>query len=142
KVKTAKDKYYYDHRSQDLHPVRGRDRRTPYRLHRYDECPVSQEPRRKDLAGTERTRAGRKIWWGNCYGYDVVRSSSKAGEPERGDHRVNEKEAAIVLHIFNEYVAGKSPKAIAHALNKRNIPGPTGKAWGPSTINGNWRRGT
>jgi site-specific DNA recombinase len=37
---------------------------------------------------------------------------------------------------------GKSPKAIAHVLNKRNIPGPGGKAWGPSTINGNWRRGT
>ncbi len=37
---------------------------------------------------------------------------------------------------------GKSPKAIAHALNKRKVPGPAGKGWGPSTINGNWRRGT
>ena len=88
-----------------------------------------------------RVRAG-KSGGGNCYGYDVVRSSSKASEPERGDRRVNEKEAAIVSHVFNEYAGGKSPKAIAHALNKRKIPGPTGKAWGPSTINGNWRRGT
>jgi site-specific DNA recombinase len=88
-----------------------------------------------------RVRAG-KSGGGNCYGYDVVRSSSNATEPERGDRRVNEKEAAIVSHVFNEYAGGKSPKAIAHALNKRNIPGPTGKAWGPSTINGNWRRGT
>ena len=87
-----------------------------------------------------RVRAG-KSGGGNCYGYDVVRSSSN-GEPERGDRRINEKEAAIVSCVFNEYVAGKSPKAIAHALNKRKIPGPTGKAWGPSTINGNWRRGT
>jgi site-specific DNA recombinase len=79
---------------------------------------------------------------GNCYGYEVVRRSSKEGEPERGDRRVNDKEAAIVSYIFNEYGVGKSPKAIAHALNKSKIPGPADKAWGPSTINGNWRRGT
>jgi site-specific DNA recombinase len=71
-----------------------------------------------------------------------VKRVSEAGEPERGERRVNEKEAAIVCHIFDEYAAGKSPKAIALALNKREIPGPSGKAWGPSTINGNWRRGT
>jgi site-specific DNA recombinase len=88
-----------------------------------------------------RVRAG-KSGGGNSYGYDVVKRLSEAGEPERGDRRVNEEEAAIVCHIFNEYAAGKSPKAIAHALNKRKIPGPSGKAWGPSTINGNWRRGT
>jgi site-specific DNA recombinase len=88
-----------------------------------------------------RVRAG-KSGGGNCYGYDVVRGSSNTGEPERGDRCVNEKEAAIVSYVFNEYAAGKSPKAIAHALNQRKVPGPTGKAWGPSTINGNWRRGT
>jgi Recombinase len=88
-----------------------------------------------------RVRAG-KSGGGNCYGYDLVRRSSNADEPERGDRCINEKEAAIVSYIFNEYAAGKSPKAIAHALNKKKIPGPTDKAWGPSTINGNWRRGT
>jgi len=88
-----------------------------------------------------RVRAG-KSGGGNCYGYDVVQSLSKAGEPERGDRRVNEKEAAIVCSIFNEYASGRSPKAIARMLNDRKIQGPTGQAWGPSTINGNWRRGT
>ena len=88
-----------------------------------------------------RVRAG-KSGGGNCYGYDVVRGPSNAGEPERGGRCVNEKEAAIVSYVFNEYAAGKSPKAIAHALNRRKVPGPAGKAWGPSTINGNWRRGT
>jgi Resolvase, N terminal domain len=29
---------------------------------RYDERPVPQEPRRKDVAGTKRARAGRKVW--------------------------------------------------------------------------------
>ena len=88
-----------------------------------------------------RVRAG-KSGGGNCYGYDVVKSLSKAGEPERGGRRVNEKEAAIVSYIFNEYTARRSPKAIARTLNDRKIQGPTGQAWGPSTINGNWRRGT
>ena len=88
-----------------------------------------------------RVRFG-KSGGGNCYGYDVVKKLNKAGEPEHGERRVNDEEAAIISYIFNEYATGKSPTAIAHALNKRNIPGPAGKAWGPSTINGNWRRGT
>ncbi len=45
-------------------------------------------------------------------------------------------------HIFSEYASGKSSKAVALALNKANVPGPSGKGWGPSAINGNWRRGT
>jgi DNA invertase Pin-like site-specific DNA recombinase len=88
-----------------------------------------------------RVRAG-KSGGGNCYGYDVVRGPRDGGDPERGGRCINENEAAIVSYIFNEYAAGKSPKTIAHALNKKKIPGPTGNAWGPSTINGNWRRGT
>ena len=73
---------------------------------------------------------------GKCYGYDVVH-----GE-ERGHRTINEAQAAIVRRIFEEYAAGKSPKAIALALNKEGIPGPMGKAWGQSTINGNRQRGT
>ncbi|TXL75228.1 recombinase family protein [Vineibacter terrae] len=101
----------------------------------------------KDLADkTRRGLRGRveagKSGGGNSYGYDVVRAFRDSGEPEYGGQKVNEAEAATVQFIFNEYAAGKSPKAIAHGLNKRKIPGPSGKGWGPSTINGNWRRGT
>jgi site-specific DNA recombinase len=101
----------------------------------------------KDLADkTRRGLRGRveagKSGGGNSYGYDVVVKVSGSGEPERGERRINEAEASVVRHIFNEYAAGKSPKAIALALNRRSVPGPAGKAWGPSTINGNWRRGT
>jgi site-specific DNA recombinase len=60
----------------------------------------------------------------------------------RAQTRRSSYQAVIVNHVFNEYAAGKSPRAIAHALNKRNIRGPAGKNWGSSTINGNWRRGT
>ncbi|WOS64637.1 recombinase family protein [Sinorhizobium fredii] len=101
----------------------------------------------KDLADkTRRGQRGRieagKSGGGNSYGYDVVVQFTDAGEPIRGDRRVNESEAATVRQIFNDYATGKSPKAIAHALNRRGVPGPSGKGWGPSTINGNWRRGT
>ncbi len=101
----------------------------------------------KDLADkTRRGLRGRveagKSGGGNSFGYDVVKSFSEAGEPERGERKINEREAATVRHIFNEYATGKSPRAIALALNKKSIPGPSGKGWGPSTINGNWRRGT
>ena len=88
-----------------------------------------------------RIEAG-KSGGGNSYGYDVVVKLTAAGEPERGDRRINEGEAGIIRHIFTDYAAGKSPKAIAHALNRQKISGPSGKGWAPSTINGNWRRGT
>jgi site-specific DNA recombinase len=34
-----------------------------------------------------------------------------------------------------------SPKAITRALNRDKVPGPRGRAWGPSTIHGQRRRG-
>jgi DNA invertase Pin-like site-specific DNA recombinase len=94
---------------------------------------------RRGLEG--RIRQGRS-GGGKAYGYDVVRSFSEDGEPRRGARTVNEAEAAIVRRIFEAYAAGTSPRAIAHALNREGILGPSGKAWGPSTINGNRERGT
>jgi site-specific DNA recombinase len=95
----------------------------------------------KDLADkTRRGLRGRveqgKSGGGKCYGYDVI-----PGE-EKGGRTINEMEAAIVMRICQDYADGKSPKAIAHQLNKEGVPGPTGKGWGPSTINGNRNRGT
>ncbi|GGC12532.1 resolvase [Novosphingobium endophyticum] len=94
---------------------------------------------RRGLRG--RVEAGRS-GGGNSYGYDVVVNVSASGEADRGERTINEQQAAIVREIFNAYAAGKSPKAIALDLNKRGESGPSGKGWGPSTINGNWRRGT
>jgi site-specific DNA recombinase len=79
---------------------------------------------------------------GLCYGYDVVRKHDAAGEPVRGERSINENEARIVRRIFKEFADGKSPRAIARALNADGIPGPSGATWGPSTINGNKERGT
>ena len=101
----------------------------------------------KDLAHkTRRGLEGRirqgKSGGGLCFGYDVVHKVDPAGEPVHGERRINEVEAAIVCRVFQEFAQGRSPRAIAHALNKEAIPGPAGKSWGPSTIYGNWRRST
>jgi DNA invertase Pin-like site-specific DNA recombinase len=101
----------------------------------------------KDLAHkTRRGLEGRvrqgKSGGGLCFGYDVVRKVDASGEALHGERRINEGEAAIVRRIFEEFAKGRSPRAIAQSLNKDGIAGPGGRSWGPSTIYGNWRRGT
>src|SRR5215471_13923297 len=101
----------------------------------------------KDLADkTRRGLRGRveagKSGGGNSYGYDVVRGLGPNGQPLTGERRINAQEAAIVRRIFEEYGAGVSPRAIAKRLNAESVLGPSGKAWGASTIHGNRRRGT
>ena len=101
----------------------------------------------KDLADkTRRGLRGRieagKSGGGNSYGYDVVRTIGKDGEPLRGERQINSLQAAIIIRIFTAYAAGVSPRTIAKALNEEHIAGPSGKAWGASTIHGNRQRGT
>jgi site-specific DNA recombinase len=101
----------------------------------------------KDLAAkTHRGLRGRveegKSGGGLCYGYDVVKRTDAAGEPIRGERRVNEAEAQVVRRIFREFAAGKSPRAIVLDLNRESIPGPFGDAWGDTTIRGHACRGT
>ena len=89
---------------------------------------------RRGLRG--RVEAGRS-GGGKAYGYDVVKS-----EDDKGRRTINPAEAESVRRIFRDYGAGKSPKAIAAALNREGVPGPSGRGWGQSTINGNRHRGT
>ena len=101
----------------------------------------------KDLAHkTRRGLEGRirqgKSGGGLSFGYEVVHKIDASGEAERGKRRINEAEAAIVCRIFQEFAQGRSPRAIAQSLNKEGMPGPAGRSWGPSTIYGNWQRGT
>jgi len=79
---------------------------------------------------------------GNAYGYDVVRRLTAGGNTDRGERRTNPDQAAIVRRIFEACAAGTSPRRIAFRLNEEDIPGPSGKAWSASTINGNRARGT
>ncbi|GER02104.1 resolvase [Iodidimonas gelatinilytica] len=78
---------------------------------------------------------------GKAYGYDVVTHVDARGQVERGDRVINEEEAQVVRQIFQDYVAGLSPGAIAKSLNGAGIASPQGGIWRASTINGNRKRG-
>src|SRR3954454_19354135 len=100
----------------------------------------------KDLAEkTHRGLRGRiedgKSAGGLCYGYRVVKAIS-AGSVTTGEREIEAAEAAVVLRVFRDFVAGVSPKQIAKNLNREGVPGPFGGAWSPSTIYGNAKRGT
>ena len=101
----------------------------------------------KDLAAkTRRGLRGRveqgKSGGGNSFGYDVVTTLAADGTPIHGERAINPDEATTVVTIFERYARGDSPRAIAQQLNHDAIPGPSGRTWGPSTINGNAARGT
>lgn len=94
---------------------------------------------RRGLRGRiEQCRAGGS----KAYGYKVIHELDAGGQLLRGGRCIDETQASVVRRIFVDYVAGKSPKAIAKELNRDAISGPMGKGWSASTIYGNWRRGT
>ena len=101
----------------------------------------------KDLAQkTHRGLEGRilkgKSGGGRAYGYDVPKTHDEHGERVRGNLSINQAEALVVRHIFDDYTKGKSPRAIAIALNKAGTAAPSGKGWTHSTVIGNRKRGT
>lgn len=71
---------------------------------------------------------------GRAYGYTAV-----PGKP--GELVINQAEAAVVRRIFADFIAGKTPRAIAAGLNAERIAPPRGTLWNASTINGNATRG-
>ena len=72
---------------------------------------------------------------GLTYGYAPI-----PGEP--GKRQIIDEEATIIRRIFEEYVAGRTPRDIARNLNNERISPPRGDKWNASTINGNMKRGT
>jgi DNA invertase Pin-like site-specific DNA recombinase len=70
------------------------------------------------------------------YGYDVVRKIGDDGEIVVGLRKINEAEKAVVLRIFEDYVAGLSPRKIAYNLNAEGIPSSRARNWGITSING------
>ena len=101
----------------------------------------------KDLAlKTRRGLEGRvrqgKSGGGLCYGYEVVRETNADGDAIRGGRRIKEAEVAVVVRVFREFAAGRSPRAIARDLNDHGVPGPQGGLWRDTTIRGHRTRGT
>ncbi len=81
---------------------------------------------RRGMAG--QAREG-KVVGGRAYGYRAV-----PGKP--GEMQIIEAEADIVRRIFAEYIAGRSPKMIAHGLNAESVPAPRGTLWKGNSILG------
>lgn len=71
---------------------------------------------------------------GLTYGYAAL-----AGR--RGERVIVEAEAHVIRRISQEYGEGRTPREIAHDLNKEGVSPPRGRAWNASTINGNLERG-
>ena len=78
---------------------------------------------------------------GRCYGYRPL-PKFENGEVVRGDLEIVEAEAEVVRQIFREFVTGRTPRQIAHDLNRGHIAPPRGRKWNASTINGSRQRGT
>jgi len=79
---------------------------------------------------------------GLCYGYRVLRETDARGEAVLGGRTIDEAEARIIQRIFREFVDGRSPRAIAKALNVEHVLGSSGCTWTASAIHGNRKRGT
>jgi hypothetical protein len=71
----------------------------------------------------------------------VIRSLQE-GALATGEREIHAEQAAVVQRIFRDYAAGISPKAIAKRLNAEGITPPGRTVWNPSTIHGNYSRGT
>ena len=85
---------------------------------------------RRGLQGV--VRSGRNPG-GRAFGYRPI-----LGLP--GELEIVEEEAVVIRRIFQDYVAGKTPREIALALNREGIRPPRGAKWTASTINGNKKR--
>ena len=83
---------------------------------------------------------------GISYGYRAVKTLRADGTVTTGEREIVEDEAEVVRRIFEGYASGLSARALAAALNAEGFRSPqNGKGagtWGPSTISGNWKRGT
>lgn len=100
---------------------------------------------RKDLAhNIRRAQRGRvaegRAPAGIAYGYKSANRIDDRGLPVRGLRAIDDEKAEIVRRIFREYAAGRSPKAIATALNAEGVPGPRGGNWRTTTILGGRKR--
>lgn len=84
-------------------------------------------------------RAGR-IPGGLCYGYSVANRMDEQGRPIRGLREIQPDEAAVIQRIYRAYADGDSVRTITAALNREGVPGPRGRLWGPTTINGHRAR--
>jgi site-specific DNA recombinase len=92
---------------------------------------VGQLYREDNVHKARRGQAGRvaqgRSAGGLTYGYAPVPGDT-------GKHIVVQAEAEIVRRLFEEYVAGRTPRDIVHELNKQGVSPPRGRALNASTV--------
>ena len=91
----------------------------------------------RDLAkATHRGLTGRAMEGASAgglpYGYIVTSTGQRAIRPDQ---------ATIVCRIYDEYIAGRSARTIAAALNAEGVPAPRGATWAASAIRPDHKRG-
>ena len=73
------------------------------------------------------------------YGYRIPRD--ERGLNKAGVRVIEPDEARRVVEIFQMFVSGMSPSAIARDLNARGIPGKAGGRWTDAMVRGHTQRG-
>ena len=68
------------------------------------------------------------------YGYAADAIQAPDGSLVKGRRRIVPEQAAIVRRIFEEFVAGRSLRAIARDLTADGVPSPTGRSWRGTTL--------
>ena len=81
-----------------------------------------------------------RIPGGLSYGYRTANRIDETGRPIRGLREIDPDQASVVRRIYRLYAEGSSVRDIAGILNREGEPGPRGRAWGQSTINGHRSR--
>ena len=85
---------------------------------------------------------------GRSYGYRHLPIVDESRLDEYGRPRViaarrevDTAQAPVVREIFELFAGGRSPRSIAHELNRRAVPAPRGGTWAISAIYGDRRTG-
>jgi site-specific DNA recombinase len=99
---------------------------------------VGQLCRKDNAHKVRRGQAGRVSCKGLAGGSLAHGHAAVAGK--NGERVIVNVEAEVVRRIFPDYVEGRTPREIAHDLNKERVSPPLGRAWNASTINGNRQR--
>lgn len=74
---------------------------------------------------------------GRTYGY----SSAPAEDGQSRRMVIDEKEAAVVRWVFEQFAEGHSTRHIAHRLNERGTPSARGGTWAVSALQGSSAKG-
>ena len=103
-----------------------------------DELEREKARQRTYDAMLRKARAGH-VTGGRLFGYDQFEILGADGRRSHVDRQINGIEASVIREIFELCASGEGLKAIAKALNERNLPSPRPQrgrrsSWAPSSV--------